>query len=81
MNVKLVHKTGKEFTMPWRPEGRRPYTNTAASFLFNLARTERADWTVTVDGREVPIHKAYGAAAEEMNALHSGRRLPPLPKF
>lgn len=82
MNLTLTHSSGKSFTMPWRPEGRKPYSNTAASFLYNLSRADRADWTVaTEDGKNVPIGKACAAAAEEMNAVRNGRRIPALPQF
>lgn len=81
MNLILTHVSGRSFTMPWRPEGRESYTNTAASFLYNLNRTDRADWTVEVEGRIIPIGKACTAAAAEMNAIRNGQRIPPLPQF
>lgn len=82
MNLTLTHTGGESFTMPWRPEGRKPYTSTAAAFLYNLSRADRANWTVTTeDGRVVSINKACAAAAEEMNAIRNGRRIPALPQF
>jgi hypothetical protein len=82
MNVTFTHTSGAILTMPWRPEGRKPYTGTAASFLYNLPRADCADWTVTTeDGRAVPMSKARAAAAAEMNAIRNGQRIPALPQL
>lgn len=82
MKLTLTYSSGESFTMPWRPEGRKSYSNTACSFLYNLNRAARADWTVTTeDGRAVPMGKACAAATTEMNAIRNGQRIPALPQF
>ncbi len=81
MTITLTHTSGRTIDLPWRPEGRKPYSGTAVSFLYNLPRGERANWSASIDGRAISMNKACGAAAEEMNAIRSGRRTPALPQF
>jgi len=73
--------SGKSQEMAWRRDG-KAYNGTACSFLYNLARADRADFIVaTEDGRNVPMQRACAAAAEEMNAIRNGRRIPAVPQF
>jgi len=71
--------SGTSQEMEWRGKA---YNGTACSFLYNLARGERADFTVaTEDGRSIQMQRACAAAAEEMNAIRNGRRVPAVPQF
>ena len=73
--------SGESKEMTWRGAG-KGYNGTACSFLYNLARADRADFIVaTEDGRSVPMQRACAAAAEEMNAIRNGRRIPAVPEF
>ena len=82
MEVTITQKsTGNSATMVWRREGRnKAYNGTACQFLYNLPRTELADFIVELDGRDV-TRAAYRAASAEMNAIRHGYRVPAMPKF
>lgn len=79
---KLTHATGQVIEMPWRHAKGRSYSGTLCSFLYNLNRATRADWTLTKeDGTSINLIKAINAAAKEMNAIRHGDRIPVEPTF
>ena len=82
MNVKITNiKTGQVIETTWRPVGKRSDNSSARGILSNIRISERADYTVEIDGVVVRTAAACTAAKKEMGDVINGYRVGAYPKF
>ena len=82
MNVKITNiKTGQVIETTWRHVGNKSDRMSGRGLLSNIRISERADYTVEIDGVVVRTAAACTAAKKEMNDVINGYRVGAYPKF
>ena len=82
MNVKITNNvTGQVIETTWRPVGNKSDRMSGRGLLSNIRISERADYTIEIDGVVVRTAAACTAAKKEMNDVINGYRIGAYPKF